>query len=121
MNENTLSEVAQRIKIRRTELGISLQDLAEKTQMSKSTIQRYETGFIRNIPLDKLETLAHALETSPEWIMGLTSAAEQDDELMEYLDELKNRTEMRMLFKLAKGATKEDVERAVKIIEALKD
>ena len=28
---------------------------------------------------------------------------------------------MRMLFSLAKGATKEDVEKAVKIIEALKE
>lgn len=43
----------------------------------------------------------------------------EDDELNEYLDELRNRSEMRMLFKLAKGATKEDVEQAVKIIEAL--
>ena len=38
----------------------------------------------------------------------------------EYLEELKNRPEMRMLFSLAKGATKEDIEQAVKIIEALK-
>ena len=37
-----------------------------------------------------------------------------------YLEELKNRSEMRMLFSLAKGATKEDVMQAVKIIEALK-
>ena len=44
-----------------------------------------------------------------------------DEELQEYLEELKNRSEMRMLFSLAKGATKEDVEKAVKIIEALKE
>ena len=44
-----------------------------------------------------------------------------DDELNEYLEELKNREDMRMLFSLAKGATKEDVMQAVKIIEALRD
>lgn len=44
----------------------------------------------------------------------------EGDELIEYLEELKNRPEMRMLFSLAKGATKEDVERAVAIIEALR-
>ena len=43
----------------------------------------------------------------------------EDIELQEYLEELKNRSEMRMLFSLAKGATKEDVMQAVKIIEAL--
>ena len=42
-----------------------------------------------------------------------------DIELQEYLEELKNRSEMRMLFSLAKKATKEEVEKAVKIIEAL--
>ena len=44
----------------------------------------------------------------------------EDDELTEYLEELKNRSEMRMLFSLAKDATKEDVERAIAIIEALR-
>jgi transcriptional regulator with XRE-family HTH domain len=43
-----------------------------------------------------------------------------DDEALEYLDELRNRPEMRMLFKTAKKSTKEDIERTVKIIEALK-
>lgn len=50
-----------------------------------------------------------------------TSKLTDDIELQEYLEELKNRSEMRMLFSLAKGATKEDVEKAVKIIEALKE
>ena len=50
-------------------------------------------------------------------------AAEKGDEYAEVIDlltELRERSEMRMLFKLAKGATKEDVEQAVKIIEALR-
>lgn len=47
------------------------------------------------------------------------AAVTEDDELNIYLEELKNRKEMRMLFKLASGATKEDVEKAVAIIEAL--
>lgn len=44
----------------------------------------------------------------------------EDEELTEYLEMLKTREECRMLFSVAKGATKEDVERAVKIIEALR-
>lgn len=43
-----------------------------------------------------------------------------DDELNELLEELRNREDMRMLFKLAKGATPDDVRQAVKIIEALR-
>ena len=43
-----------------------------------------------------------------------------DEELAELLEELRNREDMRMLFKLAKGATPDDVRQAVKIIEALR-
>ena len=45
---------------------------------------------------------------------------EEKDELAEYLEYLRTRPEMRMLFKVSKDATKEDVEQAVKIIEALR-
>lgn len=44
----------------------------------------------------------------------------EDEELAEYLEYLRTRPEMRMLFKLSKNASKEDVEQAVKIIEALR-
>jgi len=43
-----------------------------------------------------------------------------DEELTDYLEELKNRKEMRMLFSVSKGCTKEEVEQAVRIIEALR-
>ena len=43
-----------------------------------------------------------------------------DAELTDYLEELRTRPEMRMLFSAAQGATKEDIERAVKIIAALR-
>ena len=49
-----------------------------------------------------------------------TPPVEEDEELNEYLEMLKTRKECRMLFQLAKNATKEDVEQAVKIIEALR-
>lgn len=62
--------IAQRIKLRRTELNLSLQDVADITDMSKSTLQRYETGSIRNIPLQKLGILAKALQTSADWLLG---------------------------------------------------
>lgn len=65
-----MQEIVARIKTRREDLGLSFQQLADLTNMSKSTLQRYETGGIKNIPLDKLEVLARALSTTPEWILG---------------------------------------------------
>lgn len=44
----------------------------------------------------------------------------EDSDLQEYLNYLKNRPELKMLFSVSKDATKEDVEKAVRIIEALR-
>ena len=65
--------------------------------------------------------IADYLGVTVESLLGKQEqSTTEDDELTEYLEELKNRSEMRMLFSLAKGATKEDVEQAVAIIEALR-
>ena len=63
--------IIERIKKRRLELGMSYQELADKTGLSKSTLQRYETGGISNIPLSKLNILAKALKISPLYIIGI--------------------------------------------------
>ncbi|MBP5605310.1 MAG: helix-turn-helix domain-containing protein [Ruminiclostridium sp.] len=64
------SSTASRIKKRRTELGLSYQELAAITGISKSTLQRYETGSIKSIPLDKLGPLAMGLKTTVMYILG---------------------------------------------------
>ncbi len=65
--------IASLIKHRRIMLGLSYQALADRTGLSKSTLQRYETGDILNIPLSKVDVLANGLQTSPAYLMGLTA------------------------------------------------
>ncbi len=65
-----MQKIIDRIKSRRLELQLSYQDLSDKTGISKSTLQRYETGFIKNLGIDKLEILAKALQVSPGYLMG---------------------------------------------------
>lgn len=67
---NELDIIRQRLKNKRIEKGYSYQALADKTHLSKSTLQRYETGNIGNLPLDKLKVLADALGCSPGYLMG---------------------------------------------------
>ncbi len=66
--------IITRIKNRRADLGMSYQDLADKTGLSKSTLQRYETGEIDNIPLSKIGALAKGLEVDPKYILGWEAA-----------------------------------------------
>lgn len=73
MSDETMRKIVERVKSRRLQLDYSYQDLAGKTGLSKSTLQRYESGSIKNIPLDKLKDLAKGLQVSPEWLMGWDS------------------------------------------------
>lgn len=60
--------IADNIKNRRTELGISQQELAEKLgYKTRSTITRIETGE-NNVPEGKLAKFAEALQTSVEYL-----------------------------------------------------
>ena len=65
-----MHNIMKRMKTRREELNMSYQTLSEKVDISKSTLQRYETGYIKNMPVDKLEEIANALEISPLYLMG---------------------------------------------------
>ncbi len=58
------------IHARRKELGYTLEYLAKKLKVSRQTVQRYESGVIGNIPSDKIEMLAAALDCSPAQLMG---------------------------------------------------
>ena len=120
-------EISKLISDRRKELGLTLEEVGKIVGVSKSTVKKWEDGYISNMKRDKIALLAKALKLNPVVLITgeeeptSTSQLKDDEELQEYLEELKNRSEMRMLFSLAKGATKEDVEKAVKIIEALKE
>lgn len=62
--------IGQKIKELRQQLNMSVDDLADKLGKNRATIYRYERGDIENLPLDVLEPLANALETTPGYLMG---------------------------------------------------
>ena len=62
--------VGKRIKERRNELQMSVDDLATKLKKNRATIYRYEKGEIENLPIDIIESLAKALDTTPQYLMG---------------------------------------------------
>lgn len=107
------------LKKLRLQNGLSQEELGNKLGLGKSTISMYESGQ-REPSLEMLEAIADIFNVDMNTLTDSKNSAKLNDELQEYLEELKNRKEMRMLFSLAKGASKEDVMQAVKIIEALK-
>lgn len=120
------------LAIRRKELGLTMKEVASAIGVSEATVSRWESGAIANMRRDRIALYADVLKTTPTFIM--TGNAEEepnatdkennpivlDDDALELLEELKERPEMRTLFSVSKKATKEDILKAVKIIEALK-
>ena len=62
--------IGERIKQRRLELGYTADALAKLLNKNRATIYRYENGDIENMPIDVLEPLAKALNTTPAYLMG---------------------------------------------------
>lgn len=73
--------IGQKIKELRNQLNMSVDDLAAKLGKNRATIYRYERGDIENLPLDVLEPLANALETTPGYLMGWEDTSKKNESL----------------------------------------
>ena len=62
--------VGERIKALRLKVGMSQVEFAEKIDVSKQTLYKYENNIITNIPSDKIEAAAKVGGTSPAALMG---------------------------------------------------
>lgn len=58
-------EAKDRIRQRRLELGLTLEQVGSYVGVGKSTVRKWETGYISNMKRDKLTRLAAILQLSP--------------------------------------------------------
>ncbi len=58
------------IRNRRLELGKTLDDIGREVGVSKTTVQRWESGNISNMRRDKIAKLASALNVSPTQLIS---------------------------------------------------
>jgi transcriptional regulator with XRE-family HTH domain len=63
-------EVGARIAARRSELGLTMEQLSETVGVAKSTIQRYERGSIVRMKVPVITAIAMALSINPAYLVG---------------------------------------------------
>ena len=63
-------KTGERIKLTRKEKHISAEELAAAANISPATIYRYENGDISEVPADKVEAIASALNTTVPYLTG---------------------------------------------------
>lgn len=116
----------QRVKELLAAKGITKNKMLTDLQLGKNSFVNWESRG--TVPSGEvLAKIANYFGVSVDYLLGEDHAKEKtesdtrDAELAELLEELKTRPEMKMLFSITKDATKEDVEKAVSIIKALRD
>ena len=60
-------DTGERIKARRNEMGLTLLELSQMIGVTEPTVQRYESGEIKNIKYEMLLKLAIALKVHPAY------------------------------------------------------
>lgn len=102
--------------------GVSPTRAALEAGISKSLVSKWKSNAAKEPSPEVLRKIADYFGISPYEVLEAKeekSLDSEDQELNEYLEMLRTRPEMKMMFQLAKGATKEDVEKAVRVIEAM--
>lgn len=110
----------ERLKQRRLELGMTLEQVGDIVGVSKSTVRKWETGLIANMRRDRIALYAEALQVSPAFIIGVDEDEDPEAEVWELRQQLREQPGMQILFDAAKGVSKEDLEMAAEIVRRFK-
>ncbi len=129
-------DFGKNLRYLRKKAGLKQRDLSAAFGVALSTVAMWETGK-RQPDLDTVKKISEYFGVSADELIsdGFGSACAEpelkekerplgltgmSDELAELRQMLRTRPEVKMLFSVSKNASREDIERAVAIIEALK-
>lgn len=68
--ENQATEVGKILKTRRIELHKTMEEIAEKCGVNKSTVSRWESGFIKDLKRNNISALCEILRIPTEVLFG---------------------------------------------------
>ena len=74
--------VGQRIRQRRIEIGMTVDELASKIGKNRATIYRYENGDIENLPLSVLEPIAKVLGIEPSDLLSTSKTISTENKII---------------------------------------
>lgn len=110
----THKTIGDRIKEKRLLNNVTQEELGKKAGVSKVTIHKYETNVITNIPSDRIESIARALETTPAYLMGWENKVDNED--FEFVD-LSNSVNIPVVGTIPAGFAMEAVENIIEYID----
>lgn len=125
------------IKKRRLELGLTLEDVANKVGVGKSTVRKWETGDIKNMRRDNMAALANALNIDPLLLLFDDVSGEYKNtcgnheanleyfadkpEVLEMYKEIYENENLTLLFDTARELKPEELEKVLKYMKLVLD
>lgn len=117
----------QKLKQLREDRDLYQKDLAKLLDCSEKSISSYERNY-RKPDMETLKKISNVFDVSIDSLLGITDANNNTNLVKEDATKYTNKTtelinersELKELFEVAKNASKEDIEKAIKIIKALK-
>lgn len=120
--------MTQRIKELRLKNNMTLLELANKLGVSEGTVQRYETGNIKNLKYDTIVNLANIFRCTPSYLMGWDDDLNNGQDEMYYLDpetvakvqDIYEDSGARILLDAKRDLSEDDLDVVLNMIKALK-
>ena len=112
-----MCEIANKIKARRIELGLTLEEVAQAVGVGRSTVRKWETGMIRNMGRDKIAALARVLQMNPVELVPMPGTTMTEDE--ERLEALHQDPRLGLLFDRSRKMSSDDVEFMIQMADRI--
>lgn len=123
--------LGQRIRELRREKNLTQSELGKLLNKTKNNISQYETDKRSPDPVT-LQRLAEIFNTSTDYLLGCTdiretpeqrikNAIQDDEELLEFWEELSKREDLKLLFKQVRPLDKDSIQRIIRVIKAIED
>lgn len=120
--------IGENIRNYRKNMGFTQKELAKKCNLSRSYLADLERDRY-NPSLDSLKIIADNLKVSVGTLLGenknapdeISNAIEDDPELLNFWNELKEREDLQLLFKQTRNLSSKDIKQVIRIIKAIED
>lgn len=96
--------LGEKIRKRRIELNMTMDDLGNAIGVQRSAINKYEKGMITDLKRSTIQALATALQVSPLYLL------DDDDDDQERLEALHQNPSLGLLFDRTRKMSHDDVE-----------
>lgn len=120
-----MHEIGEKIYNRRKELGLTLEEVGNAVGVGRSTVQRWESGMIKNMGRDKIAKLAKILQISPVEIVPGDGEKTQHEKMypqaedIDRLEALHQNPRLGILFDHTRKMAPEDVEFMLQMAERM--